>query len=246
MSSTKLKKAPLKEVIFELRWEPAVDITGVQIDNGFDLAQGKFASRQEQEFPVYKKLLPDNIPFKIYGSPINQFWKGELEWPVVQHGQGVLAINDVEASYEWEEKFFPLIKATVGNLIASYSTPLKFNRIKLHYIDACDIVEGDGIEFMKTNLQTEILTRYEIPGNQRNFNIQQGYELEEGSVLTLSISNGLNNQNNQKSVIWNTVVEKAGKIEKFEIIPWLESAHSHTSSMFKKMLNPDFYANLDS
>ncbi|MEP1085824.1 TIGR04255 family protein [Algoriphagus sp.] len=245
MSSTKLKKAPLKEVIFELRWEAAVDTTGIQIDKGFDLAQGKFASRQEQEFPVYKKLLPDNIPFKIYGSPINQFWKGELEWPVVQHGQGVLAINDVEASYEWEEKFFPLIKDTFTKLMESYNTPLKFNRIKLQYIDAWDLVDGNAIDFMKTNLQTEILTRYEVPGTQRNFNIQQGYELDDSSVLTLSISNGLNNQNNQKSVIWNTVVEKLGKIGKDEIIPWLEHAHSHTSAMFKKMLNPDFYAHLD-
>ncbi|MEP0711638.1 MAG: hypothetical protein ABJC55_06915, partial [Algoriphagus sp.] len=87
--------------------------------------------------------------------------------------------------------------------------------------------------------------RYEVPGTQRNFNIQQGYELDDSSVLTLSISNGLNNQNNQKSVIWNTVVEKLGKIGKDEIIPWLEHAHSHTSAMFKKMLNPDFYAHLD-
>lgn len=246
MSSTKLKKAPLKEVIFELRWEATVDSTGIQTDKGFDLAQGKFASKQELEFPVYKKLLPDNIPFKIFGSPINQFWKGELEWPVVQHGQGVLAINDVEASYEWEKKFFPIIKGTVLSLIESYRDPLKFNRIKLHYIDAWDLVDENSVDFMKTNLQTEILTGYEVPGIPRNFNVQQGFELSDGSMLSLSISNGLNNQNNRKSVIWNTVVEKTGKINKDEIIPWLEFAHSHTSTMFKKMLNPDFYAQLDS
>jgi uncharacterized protein (TIGR04255 family) len=246
MSNRKLKKAPLKEVIFELRWEGTSDIPGGQVDRGFDLAQGKFASRQELEFPVYKKLLPDNIPFKIFGSPINQFWKGDLTWPVVQHGQGLLAINDVESNYEWENQFFPLVKKTLDNLIESYTTPLKFNRIKLHYIDAWDIDEGDPIEFMKTNLQTQIITEYKIPGNQQNFNIQQGYELEDGSLLTLSISNGFNNQSNKKSVIWNTVVEKTGKFGKDEIIQWLDSAHIITSEMFKKMLNSEFYAALDS
>jgi len=245
MSSKKLKRAPLKEVIFELRWEGSVDSPGMQVDKGFDLAQGKFASKQEMDFPVYKKLLPDNAPFKIFGSPLNQFWKGELKWPVIQHGQGVLAINDVEANYIWEDKFYPMIESTLKNLIESYNDPLKFTSVKLHYIDAWDTEEVQPIDFMRDNLQTDILNKYKISGKLRDFNIQQGFELDDGSILSLSISSGINNQSKKNSVIWNTVVEKMGKIGKDDIIPWLILAHTHTSVMFKNMLNPDFYASLD-
>ncbi len=245
MGNRKLKKAPLKEVIFELRWEGAADLSGVQIDKGFDLAQGKFAAKQEREFPVYRKLVPENLPFRIFGSPVNQFWKSELEWPVVQHGQGILAINDVEASYEWEGGFFPLVTSTLERLMESYGTPMKFNRIKLHYIDAWDIDEGHPIDFMRNNLQTDILTDYHPPGKLRNYTVQQGFDLEEGSVLSLSISSGTNNQSKKNSVVWNTVVEKVGRIEKGDVIPWLVFAHKHTSEMFKNMLTPEFYASLD-
>jgi len=246
MSEKKLKKAPLKEVIFELRWEYGVDFNGFQSDRGFDLAQGKFAYKMEKDFPVYKKLIPDNAPFKLFGSPVNQYWHGELRWPVVQHGQGMIAINDVEKSYEWENGFYPLILSTIDRLIESYNEPLRFNRIKLHYTDALDIEQGDTIDFVKSNLQTEILTRSRAPGMLKGFNIQQGFLLEEGSIMNLSISSGINNQNTKNSVVWNTVVEKVGKFNIGDIQNWLIFAHDHTSQMFKDMLNPDFYASLDS
>ena len=55
MSKNKLKNAPLKEVIFELRWESTLDDSGNPYDPGYDLAQGKFADRLHSEFPVHKK-----------------------------------------------------------------------------------------------------------------------------------------------------------------------------------------------
>lgn len=70
MSSTKLKNAPLKEVIFELFWDCSIDGTGLQIDEGFDLAQGVFSNQLKSDFPVHKKLIPENIPFKVFGAPI--------------------------------------------------------------------------------------------------------------------------------------------------------------------------------
>lgn len=246
MSKKKLKKAPLKEVIFELRWEYGVDPNGFQIDKGFDLAQGKFAYKMEVDFPVYKKLFPDNAPFKVFGSPVNQFWRGELKWPVVQHGQGMIAINDVEKSYEWENGFYPLILSTINKLTESYSESLRFNRMKLHYMDALDIEQGDPMDFVRENLQTEILTKYQAPGTLKGFNVQQGFLLEEGSLMNLSITSGLNNQNTKNSVVWNTVVEKVGRFNREDIQNWLIFAHDHTSQMFKDMLNPNFYASLDS
>jgi len=245
MSSAKLKNAPLKEVIFELHWEFAVDNAGMQYDAGFDLAQGKFAERLQSDFPVHRKLIPDGAPFKVFGAPIHQYWKDELTWPVVQHGQGMMAVNEVELGYEWEKSYKPLVISSIEKLIESYEETLSFRKVKLQYIDAWDL---DGIapsNFIAHNLQTEIRNGYELPGKLRSLNIQQNFELHDGSVMSLNIANGLNNKNQQPSVIWTTTVEKQAKMNADHVMGWLETAHTSTSAMFKKMLNPEFYGSLD-
>ena len=63
--------------------------------------------------------------------------------------------------------------------------------------------------------------------------------------MNLSISNGINNQNQKKSVVWTTTVEKQALLSFDDIETWVETAHSENSNMFKKMLNSEFYASLD-
>ncbi len=245
MSSEKLKNAPLKEVIFELHWECAMDSGGNPYDSGFDLAQGKFAERIKNQFPVYKKLIPEGAPFKVFGAPMHQYWKGEFNWPVIQHGQGMIAVNEVEYGYEWENAFKPLVISSIANMLESYEDDLLFNRIKLQYIDAWDLDSIHPSDFIAKNLQTEIQNGYELPGKLRSLNIQQNFELSDESILSLNIANGVNNKNQQPSVIWTTTVEKQSKMNVDDVVSWLESAHTTASSMFKKMLNPEFYASLD-
>jgi len=245
MSTSKLKNAPLKEVIFELHWECTTDNVGNLYDAGFDLAQGKFADKLKSSFPVHRKLIPDNAPFKVFGAPIHQYWKAEFGWPVVQHGQGMIAINEIEEGYEWETSFKPLVLDTIHRLEESYEEVLSIVHVKLQYIDAWEINEDDPIDFIAQKLQTEIRNNYDLPGKLKGINIQQNFELSDGSIMSLNVSNGINNQNQLPSVIWTTTVEKQSKIGLTDVVQWLESAHSATSIMFKKMLNPEFYASLD-
>lgn len=246
MSSVKLKNAPLKEVIFELHWECSTDNAGSLFDKGFDLAQGKFAEKVMPVFPVHKKLIPDGSPFKIFGIPLHQYWTGELKWPVVQHGQGMIAVNDVEEGYVWADSFKPMIINAIQNIMDSYVEPLKFNKAKLVYVDACDIDEKSPIDFMVANLQTSITTNYPLPGSLTSFNIQQTFELADHSTMIINISNGINNATQKESVIWTTNIEKQALMDFEEIVDWIETAHKATSDIFKKMLNPSFYASLDS
>ena len=152
MSEAKLKLAPLKEVIFELQWAGGVDTNGNPIDDGFDLAQGKLAEKLKIEYPVHKKLIPDGIPFRIFGVPLHQYWKDEFKCPVIQHGSGILAVNDVEINYEWEQTYKPIVISAINSLINSYDEPIKFNKAKLQYIDAWDYHEQDPKDFVKDNL----------------------------------------------------------------------------------------------
>lgn len=245
MSSAKLKNAPLKEVIFELHWDCPIDTLGNPYDAGFDLAQGKFAERIKGEFPAHKKLIPDGAPFKVFGAPLHQYWRSEFVWPVIQHGQGMIAVNDVEQGYEWESTFKPLVISTIHRIFESYEGDLSFIRAKLQYIDAWDLNGVDAQHFISHNLQTEIINGYELPGTLKGINIQQNFALADGSTMMLNIANGLNNNNQQPSVIWTTFVERNVKMEVHEVEEWLESAHTISSSMFKKMLNSEFYASLD-
>lgn len=245
MSSTKLKNAPLKEVVFELYWEGSVD-NGMQIDAGFDLAQGKFADKLTPEFPVHRKLVPDGIPLKIFGTPLHQYWAGEFKWPVIQHGQGMITVNEVEQGYAWIKSYKPLIIQIISTLIESYTEPLKFNRVRLQYVDAHDLNDDiDAMDFVVQNLQTEVVNNYPLPGGLKSFNVQQTFELPDASLMSLNISTGINNQNQKKSVIWTTIVEKNLSMSFDQIKKWIEDAHSASSQMFKKMLNPQFYASLD-
>lgn len=245
MSKAKLKIAPLKEVIFELHWFGSFDTLGTPMDEGFDLAQGIFAIKLKEDYPLHKKLLPDGAPIRIFGGPLHQYWKGEFKWPVIQHGMGLLAINEVETGYEWEATFKPTVLKTIGMLAASYEDPRKFNKAKLIYVDAWDLDGDDPKNFMEKNLRTSFASNYPTPGKLKNFNILQIFELEDGSTMQLTIADGINNKNQKPSIVWTTTVEKKCNLEIEEITEWLEYAHSAASNMFKEMLNPEFYASLD-
>jgi len=245
MSSSKLKNAPLKEVIFELFWDCSVDSMGIQTDEGFDLAQGVFSTFLKPEFPVRKKLVPDNIPLKVFGVPIHQYWKGHMKWPVIQHGQGMIAINEVESGYEWNKTFKPIIISTLSHLVKSYDRELIFNKCRLQYIDVWEMQGQKPEEFIATNLQTQISTNYSSPGNLTGIHIQLNYSLEYNSQLSLNIVNGINNQNQNQSVVLTTLVETNNKANQEGVIKWLDFAHQNTSEMFKKLLKPEFYASLD-
>lgn len=246
MSKTKLKNAPLKEVIFELHWNGIIDSIGIESDPGFELAQAKFADKIKENFPLHKRLLPENVPFKIFGSPLHQYWKGEFRWPVIQHGECMIAINEVEEGYEWKKSFEPLIINSINNIRSSYDYELIFNRISLQYIDAWDIDEIEGLEFVNTKLQTEIFNRYQSPGKLKDFNLSQTFELFETTTMNIVISTGVNNENGKQSIILTTKAEYVGNADFNYISEWIENAHTASSNMFKEMLNPDFYVSLDS
>ena len=99
----KLPKAPLQEVIFEVKWELSLDDqTQAFIDPGYQFGQGKFENAVAKDFPIYKSRLPADILVQMLGhKTVHQFWKGERNWPVLQLGPGILTVNATEKNYEW-------------------------------------------------------------------------------------------------------------------------------------------------
>lgn len=242
MSSTKLKNAPLKEVIFELHWEGETNENGVLVDSGYDLAQGLFWSAVKDNYPIKKRLYLEGSPFKIYGMPEHQYWTDQQEWPVVQHGPGTLAVNEVEKGYEWQNKYKNKVIDAVEAMIKSYEKELKIKLIKLQYIDQAET--KDTFDFLNNNLQTKIDTKYNLPGEKEFYNIVQTSKLEDGSYMILNIKNGIDFANNTNIITWTNTIQKNNVVCN-EIETWLENAHKVASDFFKNMLNNDYYDSLD-
>lgn len=181
--------------------------------------------------------------FPMFPTVQHQFWTGELTWPVVQLGPGILSVNNTEANYIWTETFHPHILWALDVLETSYEKEFVFKSAALRYIDAVDLDESlsDLRHFVAENLRTQLSNDYKVPGILKNLNIVQSYEIEDGSVLNLQIHNGVNQSNGKNSLIWITEVQKSGNLFKKDLKHWLGMAHDITSDTFVNMLNPDFY-----
>ncbi|MEM6265159.1 MAG: TIGR04255 family protein, partial [Bacteroidota bacterium] len=223
-SLKKLPNAPLQEVIFELLWEIGVDSLGNPFDSDFEFAQGLFAKEILKEFPVKKRTIPEGLPIKIYPKPIHQFWKQEEILPVVQLGQGILAINDSEKNYTWESSFFPLIKNSLKILEGSYDKELTYKSCGLRYIDAVAITteeKNDLLGFVNSKFHINLSSQFEQPGDLSRLNYAQTFDLDKETQISLILNDGFNRLGNP-AIIWQTFITTSQQKKHEEIISWVE------------------------
>lgn len=238
----KLPNAPLQEVIFEVLWELQEDEAGMIHDDGFDLAQGVFARHAKAVLPHHERILPENIPFRITPSIVHRFWKGKGEWPLVQLGHGILAVNDTEKNYVWAENYFPFIKDVMSWLKESYENPLAFKKASLRYIDAIALEKDatDLVEFVNKHYKFGINTEFDTMGAPIAFMQRQSFSLEELGILHVSMSNGKDKQN-RPAIVWEIAAVAEQFTDEQAVIDWLNAVHVHTSQAFKDMIKPSLY-----
>lgn len=248
MRKQKLKYAPLQEVVFELLWALESDESGLPTDPGFEFAQGVFNRCIKTDFPVHKRTIPENLSIKFYPLPIHQFWKEEATWPLFQFGPGILALNDTGKNYSWKESFLPNLKKGLKALQSSYSVPIRFVQARLRYVDATvfDIKNETSVNFIRRNLNTELVNHFPLDAIQRDVRINQAFDIDNASILSIEIQNGFFNKDGSPAIIWNTAVEKRSGLDFTNLIEWAEFAHKVCSETFVAMLNKEFYASFDS
>lgn len=241
--TSKLPNAPLQEVIFELLWEIGFDQQGNPVDNEFEFAQGLFASKVLKEFPIRKRTIPEGVPIKIYPKTIHQFWKDSNEWPVVQIGPGILAINDTELNYDWNSSFYPLIKKGIGLLEDSYDHDLLYKNVSLRYIDAVQMSSnerGDLLKYINSKFKIELFNKFTIPGSLSNLNLTQTFDVDQDTKVSLILNDGID-KFNRPALIWQTHILSNSRKNKSQVIQWVHNAHKVTSDLFVDILNKDFY-----
>jgi uncharacterized protein (TIGR04255 family) len=245
MANKKLKTAPLREAIFELFWDSPVDSSGLKLDKELELSLGKFQLNVASRFPVYKRTLPPEASIRVYGVPLHQFWSGEVIWPVIQLGPGILTINETEKNYDWEETYRPNILFMIDAFKKSYNVLPTFNRASLKYIDSVDIPDTKNLQnFINENLLTGIENRYKVPGSLSALNLNQVFDIDDAKI-SVNIQTAVNNVTGSPAIVWITSIIRTGKIKENELTSWIDKAHQTTSDLFVEMLNPDFYASFN-
>ena len=245
----KLKKAPLQEVILEVRWGSTAAVSaGGGGDSGYLLALGKFHGTVADKFPIVVKKFPIDVPWQIIGNQVHyQFWTNKNTWPVLQLGPGILTVNDTEKNYEWRQTFFPMVSEAIETLCKAYSVNMSFSSFSLRYIDVVktkDYEFNNWPDFIKDHINFVFTNQFDTRGKLKNFSFDQVFELPDGGLLQIILSNGVGADQEDVFVL-QTSVNQPLETNKDGLLKKIEAAHNHTSEIFKEICKKDFYASFN-
>jgi|GEM_PF-2309060 len=157
VKSISYAKAPLLELIVEIRWQ--VSATGIPGGPGiisglsaeFDLwFQELTNTLRGQGFHNLERLVPHDMPVMAH-QPVYRYRLSDDPFPVVQFGHGIFTVNAGPPSYESWSSFRPRVEQVLEALIASRPDGLEldvFSRASLRYIDLFDAqLRGDASNY---------------------------------------------------------------------------------------------------
>lgn len=244
---SKLPHAPLQEVIFEIRWMLRLnEETGQMHDTGFELTAGRLSALLEPHLPVYRRIVSPDVPEHLIPyRAVHQYWTAENTWPMVQLGPGIFTVNCTEEHYEWKKTFFPLIRKALQWITQAYRQPLVFSFASLRYINAVKVSSYGGLgkgwqAFISKNFNFTYNDSFKIKGHQKNIQVNQIFELKDGTLVQVQLCNGL--QDNEQALLWQTAVFRKHTFEREQLVKWIDGAHNTTRKLFKDIIKPSLYA----
>jgi len=265
-SLARLPKAPLVEVVFELRWrlqegppmQPLLhaDPGVVPLIDTFThkIKSANYGNIRDMSHPLITG--PYGVARRFFLSPDKPF-------PIMQIGPGIFATNDGPL-YTWKT-FKSQIKTGVRVLFASYPA-LTFFRLhpmslELRYVDVFDkSALGKATLFHFANTATTL--KFDLPamindpkvvsGNaDGRFVFQRPLRQKEDSLLLLDIGSGKNVESGEDLVRMETkILSRNAGVPPYKQIgqfikaldDWLEFAHNVTSPFFKQFIRPEIMA----
>lgn len=236
---SKLPNAPLVEVIFELRW---------QIKNKSDLLKfqylfGDLYSDLKNTYPARENLVTPDFPLDIFvNQPIHRVRIEKEKYPLYQIGPGILTVNTVDEVYFWND-FYKSIDEVLNTFISvsSFETDIDFIP-GLLYIDffPFDFKNNNVHDYLNEKFNITFKQSFMSESNPVNLNLGFYYETELGN-LSISFQHGNNNQN-QTGIVLKTKLEGLEfKLEKENLLNWLNKAHDLCSKSFKELTKGKLY-----
>lgn len=262
--SARLPRAPLAEVVFELRWALQQGPIPQGLMNFdpmiFPLLYAFGVGIAKKGFPFVRDVShPSNTgPYGV----IRRYYKSEeLLYPLMQIGSGIFATNESHL-YDWK-RFKSQVLMGVQVLLDTYPTEFGTRLIpaylELRYVDVFDktvLPEGSVVSFAEKASSLKIQLP-PILGNKEMFwgNVagrvvfQRSIRDRKDSLFEAELASAQNAGTNEAVIKLESKVRSTGggvpalkNNKKFisDVGDWLEFAHDVTSPFFKDFVLPEF------
>ena len=238
IAMSKLPKAPLIEVIFEIRW----NASGNEELLRTQYLHGDLFSEIKDKYPHRESIQSIPIDIFINNVPTHRFRVAPKGYPLVQVGPGILTVNTIDSKYDWTE-----YQKSILEVVSKFLDVYKFSEnqeltLVLQYIDLLkfDFEKEDVYQFLEKDLNIVVKQEfYKSSLFSNNVLLGLTYETNLG-LLNIVISRGKNEEIGE-GILIQTSLNKKIPTNPESIKIWLETAHEFCSTTFKEMTRGRLY-----
>jgi uncharacterized protein (TIGR04255 family) len=243
---SKLPKAPLVEVIFELSWMANTP----KEHEKFQFLLGDMYTKLKDKYPLRINLVQIpicgmEIPLDFFNNkPVYRFRKEENTYPIYQLGPGLLSVNTINETYIWEN----FERETVDVFMKfkesyDFDSNTEFN-IALKYLDfyPFDFSNSNAYDFLMKNLHLQIAHSMQSEKHNPLFlTFAAGHKEEIGQFNFYINRGGKIDSKKEGFLVETNLVSKTEINSNTDISSWLADAHDYLSAIFKDMTKGDMY-----
>jgi uncharacterized protein (TIGR04255 family) len=256
-------KAPLVEIVAELRWGQQPDATiqahqpaGVQVplmamsssrlDEFFMRLGGEV---YQQGFQLAERLVPPNFPMMLF-QPVYRYRKstGTGGPALYQAGPGLFSANAIPPYRTWDD-FSPVVRSGIDALLKARDEAERkfpFTSVSLRYIDAFgpELTEGRDIEsFLREVFGIFVtlpvgLSKLVAADQKVKPLLQLALPLAKSMNMNVMIGEGM--VNNEVAVVMDTTVATSGEVpaDSNSVMEALHAARAVIHEMFIDLTEP--------
>ncbi len=243
----KLKKVPLAEVIFEVRWQLTEVQQKVYVDQDYKLLPGVLLEKVKKIYPFHESLPAVDVPDEITPYIIKHRFRTAKEgFPILQIGPGIFTVNDTE-KYSWVD-FKKRISEGLKVLHEAHPNATNFviKELTLRFVNSFefDFNNTDVLEFLKENLGVEValkdgLFKSNVEPVPKGVNLIFSFPTNNpNGTFNLIIARGKKKE--VESLLWemNIKSEVNSHLKPKEIEVWATASQKIIHDWFFKMMEP--------
>lgn len=219
-----LKKPPLVEALFELRYQPA---------HGYGVVPGQLYERLRPGFPTLEELPAATLPLRLPDVPPlmrHRFYR-EDKGALVQTGDGLVSINHISYSqFEELDRDLRTVLEHLGAIGAVTAT----TRFGLRYINRIPLDRATNeLITIDARLPDEVVRRIE----QRQLKFLLDWE--QRGAMTLAIDVGL--PPGQVTIDLDAYLQEDRAFDVDGILAWVTAVHQNIYDIFRSTLTDDYW-----
>jgi uncharacterized protein (TIGR04255 family) len=236
---SKLPKAPLIEIILELRW----NITNKTDLSKIQYLHGDIYSELKEKYPYRESVVPPGLPMDILiNQPFHRYRSAANDYPLFQVGPGILTLNTIDTKYYWDN-----FSDCAEELLKSFLKVFPFD-IGEKFTPSILYLDFFPFDFDKADVYNYLNQKFKINFGQSfiknenpptDVNLGFYYTISDGD-LSITFQKGQNNSRN--GIILQTRINGVPlepEVEKIQ--SWYENSHNTISDLFKKLTAGELY-----